>query len=148
MCAYQRKTWVEKRDLNKKAVVKKIEKDFADMQAGESMLIATPQIVDAYIRQIPKGTETSLAQMRKDLAAEYGADKTCPVTSGIFLRIVVEAAYEAYQNGTALHKITPFWRMINEESPAAKKLSFGTAFLKEQRQKEHLGVSKTIRQKS
>jgi hypothetical protein len=38
--------------------------------------------------------------------------------------------------------------MINEKAPAAKKLSFGTAFLKEQRQKEHLGVSKTIRQKS
>lgn len=138
MCAYKRKTWVEKRDLSKEAEVKKIEKDFADIKTGEKMLIATPRIVDEYIRQIPKGKETSLAQMRKDLAAEYHADKTCPVTSGIFLRIVAEAAYEEYANGKPVGRIAPFWRIIDERSPAARKLSFGMGFLKEQRRKEKL----------
>jgi hypothetical protein len=138
MCAYTRKTWVEKRDLAKKAEVKKTDKDFADIKAGEKMLIATPAIVDAYIRNISKGKETTLAQMRKDLAASFHADKTCPVTSGIFLRIVAEAAQEEYQNGKALGKITPFWRIMDEHSPAAKKLSFGTSLLKEQRRKEQL----------
>lgn len=142
MCAYKRKTWIEKRDLDKKAVVKQLDKDFADMQAGEKMLIATPQIVDDYIREIPRGTESSLTQMRKDLADLYGADKTCPVTSGIFLRIVAEAAYEEYEEGKALRNICPFWRIINEKAPVAKKLSFGTSFLIEQRRKEHLGRSK------
>lgn len=140
MCAYKRKSWVEKRDLSKEAEVKKIEKDFADIRAGEKMLIATPLVVDEYIRQIPKGKETSLAQMRKDLAAEYHADKTCPVTSGIFLRIVAEAAYEEYEHGKAIGRIAPFWRIIDERSAAARKLSFGTAFLKEQRRKEKLPV--------
>lgn len=141
MCAYQRKSWIDKRDLEKEPEVKRIDKDFADIKAGEKMLIATPKIVDAYIRHIPKGTETSLLQMRKDLAAEFHADKTCPVTSGIFLRIVAEAAYEEYEKGKAISKITPFWRMINEKSPAAKKLSFGTALLLSQRKKEGLGNS-------
>lgn len=140
MCAYKRKTWVEKRDLLKEAEVKKIEKDFADIKAGEKMLIATPLVVDEYIRQIPKGKETSLAQMRKDLAAEYHADKTCPVTSGIFLRIVAEAAYEEYEHGKTIGRIAPFWRIMDERSPAARKLSFGTGFLKEQRRKEKLPV--------
>lgn len=138
MCAYKRKTWVEKRDLSNELKVEVITKDFADMKKGEKMLVATPLIVDDYICNIPKGKEGSLAQMRKDLAAEYHADKTCPVTSGIFLRIVAEAAYEEYQQGKAISKITPFWRMINEKSPAAKKLTFGTDFLLEQRHKEKL----------
>ena len=142
MCAYKRKTWVEK--LNPDAVpeVKRILSDFADIKAGETMLIATPLIVNDYIRQIPKGHESSLAQMRKDLAATYHADKTCPVTSGIFLRIVAEAAWEEYQAGKAFHRITPFWRMFSETSPTARKLSFGTEFLAAQRKKEKLPASK------
>lgn len=100
------------------------------------MLIATPKVVDEYIKQIPKGHHTSLQQMRKDLAAEFGADFTCPITSGIFLRIIAELAYEQYQAGTPLKKITPFWRMIDKKAPLAKKLSFGYDFVAEQRQNE------------
>lgn len=143
MCAYKRKTWVEK--LNPDAVpeVKRISSDFADIKAGETMLIATPLIVKDYIQQLTKGHETTLAQMRKDLAAIYHADKTCPVTSGIFLRIVAEAAWEEYQAGKPLRNITPFWRILTEKSPTAKKLSFGTEFLVQQRQKEKLGKAIT-----
>ncbi len=139
MCAYKRKSWIEKRDVVKEAEVHKIDKPFGDMKIGDRMLIATPQIVDEYIRHIPKGHEATLLQMRKDLAAEYNADVTCPLTSGIFLRIVAEAAYEEYEKGKPISKITPFWRMINLKSPAAKKLTFGTGFLLAQRKKEGLG---------
>jgi hypothetical protein len=138
MSAYRRKTWIEKRDINKGPVVKKLDKDFADMHTGDKMLIATPGIVDEYIRQIPAGHQSSLGQMRKDLAAEYGADVTCPVTSGIFLRIVAEAAWEEFQQGKPIKQITPFWRMIDEQSASAKKLSFGTDFLIARRKKEKL----------
>lgn len=143
MCAYKKKSWVQK--LNPDAVIeiKRITSDFADIKAGETMLIATPLIVNDYVRQIPKGHETTLAHMRKDLAATFHADKTCPVTSGIFLRIVAEAAWEEYQAGKPLRNITPFWRILTEKSPTAKKLSFGTAFLLEQRQKEKLGKAIT-----
>lgn len=138
--AYKRKSWQEKLHIDKEAEVKKIDDDFADIPAGSTMLIATPLIVDKYIRSIPKGTSTTLQQMRKDLAAEYHAAYTCPVTSGIFLRIVAEAAYEEYQQGKPLAKITPFWRMIDSKSPAAKKLTFGYDFIKEQRTREKLAV--------
>ncbi len=136
--AAKRKTWVEKRETGKEAEVKKSPKDFADIKAGEKMLIATPNIVDDYIRHIPKGKESSLVQMRKDLAAQYHAHKTCPVTSGIFLRIAAEAAYEEYKKGKPISKITPFWRMINEQSPALKKLTFGPEFVLQQRKREEL----------
>lgn len=138
MCAYKRKSWIEKRENSRLYEVEVVERAFADIELGEKMLIATPKIVDDYVRQIPKGKETTMQQMRKDLAAAYHADKTCPMTSGIFLRIVAEAAYEEYQAGKPISKITPFWRIMNEKSNTAKKLTFGTEFLKENRKKEKL----------
>lgn len=136
MCAHKRKTWQEKLDIDRKPLIEKADKDFAGVKTGQIMLIPTPQLVDAYIRQIPPGKKVDIATVRKDLAAEYHAEVTCPLTTGIFLRIAAEAAYEAYEKGTPITKITPFWRVIDEKSPTAKKLSFGTAFLKEQRSKE------------
>ncbi len=136
--AYKRKTWQEKQHNNHPEKVEVVNEKFADIPAGASMYIATPLIVDAYIRNIPEGVHTSLQQMRKDLAAEHGAEYTCPITSGIFLRIVSEAAYEEFMGGKPLKKITPFWRMIDSKAPVAKKLSFGSDFVKELRQKEGL----------
>ena len=37
--------------------------------------------------------------MFKNIAKEFQADKTCPVTTGIFLRIVSKASYEEYDVG-------------------------------------------------
>jgi hypothetical protein len=131
------KTWTDKaNDPAKTHVVKKLEKDFADMPAGAKMLIATPKIIDQYVRQIPKGKSSSLATMRKDLAIEYGAEYTCPVTSGIFLRIVSEAAHEQIEQGTPANKVAPFWRLVDERSNLNKKFSFGQEFVKQKRKRE------------
>lgn len=46
----KRKTWQEKLHTGKKAEVKKNDYDFADIPAGSKMLIATPLIMDEYIR--------------------------------------------------------------------------------------------------
>lgn len=135
------KTWIDKvNDPTKTFVVKKLDKDFADMPSGAKMLIATPKIVDAYVRQIPKGKSSSLATMRKDLAAEYGADYTCPVTSGIFLRIVAEAAHKQIEKGLAVSKATPFWRIVDPKSPLNTKLSFGPKFVSDMRKKEKIDL--------
>ena len=111
-----------------------LDKDFSDMKEGQIMLIATPKIIDKYIKKIPKGKKVNLKTLRKDLAMEYNADTTCPITTGIFLRIVAEAAYEDF-----LHKktdITPFWRVIDSDSKTASKLACGINFIKNQRIKE------------
>ena len=135
----KRKTWAEKMLPDKKAEVKRNDYDFADIPAGAKMLIATPLIVDAYVKEIPRGTFTDIKEMRKDLAAGHHAEYTCPVTTGIFLRIVAENAYEEFKKGKPLNKITPFWRALSVKSPSAKKLTFGIKFLKDQQKKE--GIS-------
>lgn len=133
------KSWSEKLVKDNEPQIKRIEKDFADIPAGAKMFIATPKIIDNYIRQIPKGKSTTLQTMRKDLAHEYRADYTCPVTTGIFLRIVSEAAHEQIQNGKPKTSVAPFWRLVDENSTLAKKLSFGCDFIKSQRYKEGIG---------
>jgi hypothetical protein len=139
-------TWTEKiTDKSKVHQVKKLDKSFADMPEGSTMLVASPNIVNNYVRSIPKGISVSLQTMRNDLANEYGAEYTCPVTSGIFLRIVAEAAHEQLQAGTPISKVAPFWRVIDEKSALNKKLSFGSDFVVEQRKKE--GILTLAKQK-
>jgi hypothetical protein len=133
-----KKTWTEKLQLKKEPQVKKIDKDFWGYTRGDGMYISTPQIIEDYIKQIAKGKSVDTVTMRNDLAVENNAVFTCPLTTGIFLRIVAEAANEQLQQGVALKNITPFWRMIEPNSPLAKKLSFGQDFLMEQRKKEKI----------
>ncbi len=136
--AYQRKSWAEKMNVTAKPKIEKTVKAFADIPEGSTLFIATPAIIDNYLQQIPTGTHTTLQQMRKDLAVEHGAQFTCPITAGIFLRICAEKAYEDFQKGKSIKSITPFWRMIDKKAPAAKKLTFGYDFVHEQRLKEGL----------
>lgn len=135
-----KKTWTEKLDPGREHKVVELEQDFAGVRAGSRLLVATPRIVERYINQLPKGAHVSPQTLRKDLASEYKADATCPVSTGIFLRIVAEAAYEQHQAGKSLKEIAPFWRVIDENSPTAKKLTCGVEFIKAQRVKEGLAA--------
>ena len=134
-----KKTWIEKRDTAKAHQIKTTDKRFADIPEGSRMLIATPTIVDAYVKDIPEGYHTELATMRSDLAAAYHVDKTCPVTAGIFLRVVAEAAFEELQQGKSIEEITPFWRMVTPQSKLAQKLECGIPFIEERRAQEGIG---------
>jgi hypothetical protein len=128
----KKKTWLEKLDEKKEPLVKRIDINFADMTAGSRMLIATPKIIEDYIKEVGYGKQIDPLTLRKDLAIEHNADTTCPVTTGIFLRIVAEANYEKLLQGKKIAEITPFWRVIKPNSSLAKKLTFGQDFLIEQ----------------
>lgn len=130
------KTWHEKLHNGKKPVSKRLEKAFWGMEVGDLMLVSTPESVDAYIRNIPQGKTVEVKKMRADLAKAAGADHTCPVSTGIFLRIVSEAAYEDLQQGKDEADVTPFWRVVEPDSDLAKKLACGVEFLVDKRQAE------------
>jgi hypothetical protein len=132
-----KKSWADRMEQDH-SVIKKLDKDFADMKAGSMMYISNPKTIAAYVRNIPKGKAIDLKTLRKDLAIEHRADVTCPVTTGIFLRIVAEAANEQLEQGKPITKVTPFWRVVDTKMPLAKKLTFGTKLIREQRKKEKL----------
>ena len=51
--AYTRKTWQQKLHNGHAAKVERVDKRFADIPEGASMLVPTPEMVDAYIKNIP-----------------------------------------------------------------------------------------------
>ena len=124
-----KKSWIEKRDCSKSPQVKVLDKDFAGMKKGIKMLISSPQDVDAFIRSLPSEKNITPAEMRVMLAKKHNADVTCPVSTGIFIRIVAEAALEEIQAGKKRSEVTPFWKVVTASSPTAKKMGITPGFL-------------------
>ncbi len=126
------KSWTEKLNVNKDPKVIRMEESFSDIPADSMMLVATPALVDDYIRKIPKGKMVDMKTLRKDLAADFHADNSCPLSTAIFVRIAAEAAFEQFISGRKPEEITPFWRVIQPGSKMASKLTFGEDFLNKQ----------------
>jgi hypothetical protein len=120
----------------KKPEVKRLDKSFADLKEGTDMLISTPVEIDQQLRRIPKGKTKTVLQLRQELAKKHEADGTCPLTTGIFLRIASEAALEQMGAGAAPDDVTPFWRVVEPGSKLAKKLSCGDDFIESMRASE------------
>lgn len=74
-----------------------------------------------------------VAELRRRLAEKHGADGCCPLTVGIFLRIVAEHAWDELSAGKSLEKVAPFWRVVDPKSPLAKKLRAGAEWIRLQR---------------
>lgn len=130
-------TWTEKLNCAKNSQKKRLEKSVAGMPAGALMYISTPLEIDEYIKNIQPGQTVSVQQMRDDLAKKNKADCSCPLTTGIFLRIVAEAAFEKINSGDS-SMITPFWRVIDPKASIVKKLSFDSTFIKKMRDEESI----------
>jgi hypothetical protein len=102
------KTWTEKLNSGGLHEVKPAPINLAGMKAGEIILVPTARQVDDFIRTLPNGKHMDVQVLRKAMAKRYGA------------------------------QITPFWRVLNAKTPTISRLSFGTAFVTEQRLKEGL----------
>ena len=112
---------IEKFNKNYTEVVKILDINFSDMKIGQKMLISSPKSIANYINNIPFGKKRSIKQMRLDLAQKANADNTCPLTTGIFLRIAIEASLaDVYINNKPQ---LPFWRVISIKDNISKKLS-------------------------
>ena len=113
-----RKTWREK--LEKEQEPKVVD----DPRGRGRMLIPKPLDVDALIRQIQRGKLATVPQIRERLAKDFRADFTCPMTTGIFLRIAAETAEEDFSKGK--RPITPYWRVIKVDGSLNEKFPGGT----------------------
>ena len=113
--------------------VKILEKNFSDMKAGDKMLIASPEMITSYISKIPKGETVTPRQMRLDLAKQHHADNSCPVSTGIFLRMAIKQSLDRQQLKPASF---PFWRIIDEKHPIVEKLGLCAKQIKAMREQE------------
>lgn len=88
-----------------------------------TMLIPKPLDVDALMRKAKRGKLITQSQIRDELARASKANSTCPLTSGIFLRIAAEAAEEDVRAGKK--RITPYWRTIKDDGALNDKFPGG-----------------------
>ncbi len=96
---------------------------WAERYGGRRMLIPTPRMVAEVIRKIPRGKVMTMGQLRHQLAAQASADFACPLTTGIFLRIVAEADEEARREGRP--PIAPYWRVVKDDGSLHPKFPGG-----------------------
>jgi hypothetical protein len=119
------KSWAEKMNHPPKPEVKTLTRPKgANFPAGK-MLIPTPKLIDETVRKIRKGKTRTVVEIREELAKRYRADYTCPLTTGIFLRIVAENAEEQREQGAA--RITPYWRVLQKGGALNQKFPGGAA---------------------
>src|SRR6185295_16877480 len=89
-----------------------------------TMLIPRPLDVDALIRKAKKGQLITVSEIRSRLARDNNVDVTCPITTGIFVRICAEAAAEDLENGKK-KQVTPYWRVVRADGSLNEKFPGG-----------------------
>ena len=114
--------WREKLEKPQEPKLVKIPPKMSRFGTG-TMLIPTPKLVDELIRRIPKGKLVTVGELRRKLAADFAADVTCPLTTGIFVRIAAEAAEEDRANGR--RRLTPYWRVVKDDGGLNPKFPGG-----------------------
>jgi len=87
------------------------------------MLIPRPLDVDALIREVKKGKLVTQDQIRKRLAKDSKVNVTCPITTGIFVRIAAEVTGEDRREGKK--QITPYWRVLKADGSLNEKFPSG-----------------------
>jgi hypothetical protein len=107
-----RRRWREKLEKPQEPKVVQIPPKMSRFGEG-TMLIPTPMLVDALIRKVPKGKLVTGGELRRKLAADFATDVTCPLTTGMFVRIAAEAAEEDRESGK--HRLTPYWRVVKDD---------------------------------
>ncbi len=118
-----RKSWHEKLEGAHEARVVAIPPRMQKQWGKGTMLIPKPLDVDAAIRKVPRGKVVTLTALREKLARAAGADVTCPMVAGMFVRIVAEAAEEEMRAGKA--RVTPWWRVVRDDGKLFEKMPGG-----------------------
>jgi len=123
--ARARKTWREKRENPVPGLPKvcEVPDKWVKTMGGRRVLVPTPRMVDDLVRTVARCTLITVGQIRRRLADPFQADSTCPLTTGIFLRIISEAAEEDRQAGATA--ITPYWRVVKDDGSLNPKFPGG-----------------------
>ncbi len=120
-----RTKWREKLENCPEGLPKVVEgpAKWAKRFGGRRVLVPTPLLVDEVIRKVRKGKLVTVNQIRERLAEDFKAEATCPLTTGIFIRIAAETAEEDLREGKK--RITPYWRVLKKDGSLNPKFPGG-----------------------
>lgn len=114
-----KKTAIQKRDGAEAPRVEVLTEPKGANYPPGRMLISSPREIAEVVAGIPQGAVMTMSALRRALADRHDADYTCPLTTGIFLRIAAEASDE--ENGAL-----PYWRVVRDDGKLLDKLPGGT----------------------
>lgn len=92
---------------------------WAKRMGNGKMVIPTPQAIKDIVAEVPAGRVLTTSQLRDRLAHHFEADVACPLTTGIFLRIVAEASEEQRQQSG--QPLAPWWRVVKDDGSLLEK---------------------------
>jgi len=118
-----RKSWREKLERTDHSKIVEVPEAMARRLGPGTMLIPKPLDVDSLIRKTRRGKLVTVSEIRARLARDNKVDVTCPLTTGIFVRIAAEAAEEDRQDGKKT--VTPYWRVIRDDGSLNEKFPGG-----------------------
>ena len=101
-----------------------VEAKSAAFPAGR-ILIPSPLALQDVVATVSPGRVITVSALREALARSFGADYTCPVTTGIVLRIGADAAEEDRGNGAT--DVMPWWRVVRDDGSLFEKFPGGAA---------------------
>jgi hypothetical protein len=133
-----RKNWVEKSADPRRTEVKIAPNDFADIKAGQRMVLPMPRDIEAAVRKLKSGSGHDMRSLRVALARKHKADVACPVVTGIQLRTLAGAVGEQLDLGIPPAKLAPVWRAMPIDAPIWRKLENGRTKLMVLRRAEGL----------
>lgn len=118
-----RMSWREKLTKKQEPVIVDIPPKMQKRFGKGKMLIPKPLDVDALMRRIKVGKLATQSMIREKLSRDFGVTTTCPLTTGIFIRIAAEAAEEDLMDGR--EDITPYWRVVKDDGSLNEKFPGG-----------------------
>lgn len=128
------KTWRQKFDERTTSDLKRTDRPIAGVPLNGTILISNPTEISEELGKISPGHTLSIQEFRQRLADKNKADITCPLSTGIFMRIAAEVALEDVAAGK--EDVAPFWRVVEPNSILAKKLSCGPEWIAQRRAAE------------
>ncbi len=122
-------SWREKLEKEQEAKIVEITPKIAGrfgVRVGQKVVIPRPKDVEMLVRLVRRGELVTLAMLRRRLAQDYRVDIACPLTTGIFLWMVANAAFEDItMQRTTQETVTPYWRVVNNDGSLYPKFPGG-----------------------
>ncbi|PCJ83327.1 MAG: hypothetical protein COA57_11530 [Flavobacteriales bacterium] len=117
-----KKSWREKVNEIEGKIVE-ITPEWEKRYGKGKLLIPKALNIEQLINRTAKGDLITHDQIRDNLATKANVQATCPLTTGIFLRIISEASEE--ERPVKKEKVTPYWRVLKGDGLLNSKFPGG-----------------------
>lgn len=84
-----------------------------DRRRGDRLLLPTPLLVAAELLAVPAGRTLTMSQLRARLALRHDADRTCPLMTGMYAKVIAGAVAHDLEHQRA--ERWPIWRLVADD---------------------------------